>query len=138
MKYGKLIIFVVLLGIFINIGSLASAEEAAQTAPKADPTPASVKEIAIYGEVKAVSVADKVMTVQYYDYDSDEEKSVDVVIGSDTKIENVASLGEIKQGDWLDVTYINQDGKNLAKIVTVEKDEIEDAPQAEKTEEVKE
>jgi hypothetical protein len=45
------------------------------------------------------------------------------VVAGDSKLENVSSLGDVKKGDWVDVTYVVKDGKNEAKIVTVEKEE---------------
>ncbi len=91
------------------------------------------KEVAIYGEVQSANSQSGVLAVQYYDYDSDSEKTADIVIGVDSKIENVAAIEDIKKGDWVDVTYVVRDGKNAAKVVTVEKEEApatdEEAPQ---------
>lgn len=83
----------------------------------------SQEELSIYGEAQAVDASANSITVQYYDYDSDEEKTMDVVSSKDTKIENAASLGEIKKGDWIDVTYSVSEGKNVAKSIIVEKEE---------------
>jgi len=113
-----------------------SAEEAQAPAAQApaEGTPAApqaaVKELSMYGEVKAVTVAANTLSVQYYDYDSDEEKTAEVVIDQNTKIENAAGLNEIKQGDWVDVTYTVVEARNIAKTVVVEKEE-EIAPDAE-------
>ncbi len=81
------------------------------------------QEISIYGEVKAVNAAAGSVTVQYYDYDSDEEKSIDVVTDNNTKMENAATINDIKQGNWADVIYNVANGKNLAKSIIVEKEE---------------
>jgi len=93
--------------------------------PIAEETPA-IKEQSIYGEVQSMDAANGSMTVQYYDYDSDEEKSIDVVTDKDTKIENVAAISNIAKSDWVDVTYVIQNGKNVAKSVVVEKEEKEE------------
>lgn len=98
--------------------------------PEMPPAPAPAKETApmkdlsIYGEVKSVNPSASSMTVQYYDYDSDEEKSIDIVTDKDTKLENVANVGEIKQGDWIDATYAAKDSQNIAKSIIVEKEEM--------------
>jgi len=98
--------------------------------PEMPPAPAPAKETApmkdlsIYGEVKSVNPSASSMTVQYYDYDSDEEKSIDIVTDKDTKLENVANVGEIKQGDWIDATYTAKDSQNIAKSIIVEKEEM--------------
>ena len=66
------------------------------------------------------------MSVQYYDYDSDEEKTIEITADKDTKLENAAMLSNINKGDWVDVTYGVKDGKNLAKSIMVEKEEKEE------------
>lgn len=81
------------------------------------------KELAIYGEVQDVNAASGSISVQYYDYDTDEEKSATILTDKDTKMENAAALNDIKQGDWVDVTYAVSDGKNVAKFIMVEKEE---------------
>ena len=115
-----------------DAGTPAGAEAPAP-APITDSTP-PVKEIAIYGEVQAVDAPANNLSVQYYDYDSDSEKTAEIAINTDTKLENVLALGDIKKGDWVDVTYIVKDGRNAAKVVTVEKEETpapdEVSPQA--------
>jgi hypothetical protein len=74
------------------------------------------------------------MTVQYYDYDNDEERSTEIVIDGSTKLDNAKAIGDIKKGDWVDVTYAASVGRNVAKVVSVEKEEPaqdENAPTAE-------
>jgi len=106
-----------------DAGTTAGAEAPAPApAPITDSTP-PVKEIAIYGEVQAVDAPANNLSVQYYDYDSDSEKTAEITINTDTKLENVLALGDIKKGDWVDVTYVEKDGRNAAKVVTVEKEE---------------
>lgn len=84
---------------------------------------AEAKELSIYGEVQAVNAASNSITVQYYDYDSDEEKNIDITLGADAKIENAKGINDIKKADWVDVTYEVSAGKNMAKTVSVEKEE---------------
>jgi hypothetical protein len=92
---------------------------AATSAPEA----AKVSELSIYGEVQNINMQANSMTVQYYDYDNDEEKSTEITLGSDSKLENAKVIGDIKKGDWVDITYTTNAGKNLAKTVSVEKEE---------------
>ena len=89
------------------------------------PSKAEVKEESIYGEVLSVNEAAVSMTVQYYDYDTDEEKSMDVVVDKNTKFDNAASLKEVKKGDWVDVSYSSQADKKVAISVIVEREEEE-------------
>lgn len=101
----------------------APAQEVQAPAPVADTAP-QAKEIAIYGEVQSVDAPANTLSVQYYDYDSDSEKTAVIAIAPDTKMENASALGDVKKGDWVDVTYVVKDGKNAANVVTVEKEEI--------------
>lgn len=89
----------------------------------------------VYGEVKAVNAGQNSIALEYYDYDSDEEKRMEVVLDANTKLENASALSNVKEGDWIDVVYSIADGKNLAKSIAVEKDTefeepVEQAPAA--------
>lgn len=101
----------------------------AATQVESSPAPAPViipqdKEMAIYGEVQTINVQENTLAVQYYDYDSDSEKTADIAINTGTKLENAIVLSDIKRGDWVDVTYTSTGGKFAAKVVTVEKEEV--------------
>jgi len=106
----------------------AAVAEAPESAPA--PEAPQTKEIAIYGEVQSVDAAAGSIAIQYYDYDSDSEKTATVMVDKDSKIENAGSLGDIKKGDWADVTYTVKDGNNAAKVITVEKEETPATEQA--------
>lgn len=101
-------------------------QASAVQAPAGSPAETSVKtnELSIYGEVQAVNVQAASMSVQYYDYDNDEEKTLEVSLDKDSKLENVKAIGEVNKGDWADVTYTVIDGKNTAKMISVEKEEL--------------
>lgn len=92
-------------------------------APAAAEEAVEPQEISIYGEVKSIDTASGTITVQYYDYDSDEEKSIAIVVDQSVKMENAASISDIKQGNWADVIYTVKNGKNIATSVIIEKDE---------------
>jgi Cu/Ag efflux protein CusF len=127
-RYNPILVFVMLaIVILITSQALSQVQETAQA--KAPQTPVSEEkkateptEISLYGDVQAVNVSTNSLTVQYYDYDSDEEKIIELVFNKDTKIENAPSLNDIKQGDWVDVTYSVVEGKNILKSVVVEKE----------------
>jgi len=118
--------------------AITPSQEGASTAPAAalKEAPVQPKELAIYGEIQSVNATSNSISIQYYDYESDEEKTVDVIINPETKMENANSLNDIKAGDWADVTYALSGGKNIAKSVAVEKEEEESA--GVKTEEISE
>ena len=93
--------------------------------PVGSPAEASAKtnELSIYGEVQAVNIPAASISVQYYDYDNDEEKTLEVSLDKDSKLENVKAIDGVKKGDWVDVTYTVTGGKNIAKMVSVETEE---------------
>lgn len=103
----------------------ASSDQAKETVQNAA-TPSG--EISLYGEVKTVNSSAGSMAIQYYDYDSDSEMTAEIVLGAQSKVENVSGIKDIKEGDWVDVIYEKANGKNIAKIVRVEKDEPEPVP----------
>jgi hypothetical protein len=125
--FGVAILIVALLSVIPAFSQEDAKSGKAETAPAAAPVPApeaaKTGDLSIYGEIQAVNVSTSSMTVQYYDYDNDEEKSVEIVVDKDTKLENVKAIDEIKKGDWVDVTYASVGGKNTAKMVSVEKEE---------------
>ncbi|MFA6320525.1 MAG: hypothetical protein WCY36_01570 [Candidatus Omnitrophota bacterium] len=133
------ILAILILGLFASIGycqdnQAATDQNASQTVTEAVVTAPAEKavqpqEISIYGEIKAVDAAANSMTIQYYDYDSDEEKTIDIAMDTNTKMENAATVADIKQGNWADVIYSVANGKNAAKSIIVEKEE--EAPAAE-------
>ena len=132
MKRNKVFSILVLVSMVV-IPAIASAQTseapvAKDTAVTAPAQPA--KEIAIYGEVQNVNVSATTVSVQYYDYDSDAEKTTEIVAGGNAKLENVKTIADIKKGDWVDVTYTVVDGKNVASLISVEKEEPAEASPA--------
>ncbi len=106
----------------------AVVPEAVAPSVPAEESAAKTKDISIYGEVQAIDLTANSMNVQYYDYDSDEEKTITLTGDNNTKFENAKLLNDVKKGDWVDATYTVNDGKNIAKLVSVEKEE--EAPAA--------
>ncbi|MDD5137063.1 MAG: hypothetical protein PHX20_05110 [Candidatus Omnitrophica bacterium] len=141
----RYILAALILGLAVSCGycqddqaQAPAAETSVMPVPPAAEKTVQPQEISIYGEVKAVNPAANSMTVQYYDYDSDEEKSIAITVDNNTKMENAASINDIKQGNWADVMYAVSAGNNLARSVIVEKEEeapvempkVEETPQA--------
>jgi len=121
-----LILAVVINPVFSQEGQQPTTNETVETSP-AKENMSQAEEISIYGEVKSVNPSLSTITLQYYNYDTDEEKTIEIVSGKDTKIENITSLNDLKQGDWVDVAYSMSNGKNMAKSIKVEKKEEENA-----------
>ncbi len=84
----------------------------------------------VWGEVVNVDAQNKTISVKYLDYESDQEKEMTVGADDKTTFENAASLDELKAKDTVSIDYITQDGKNIAKNISVEKPEAQPvAPQ---------
>lgn len=108
---------------------LAPQEQAAPVLPGTDSEntlqTTQPEEMSIYGEVKSLDDAANSIKLQYYDYDNDEEKTADIVLEKDTKMENAQSLHDIRVGDWVDAIYVTKNDKDIARSVIVEKEEEE-------------
>ena len=124
MKNKALLMFVLISTFMIPAIAVAQSSDAPAVKDTAPAQPAATaKEIAIYGEVQNVNAPAATIAVQYYDYDSDTEKTTEVVAGNNVKLENAKTVADIKKGDWVDVTYTVVDGKNIASLISVEKEE---------------
>lgn len=127
-RYNLVYILIIVLSVIFIIPSF-SQENQSQTPQTSEAistpkeTATQTGEVSIYGEVQSVNQASNSVTVQYYDYDSDEEKAVDVTLDKDTKLDGIVILNDLKQNDWVDVTYSVSGGKNIAKSVKLEKEE---------------
>ena len=78
----------------------------------------------VWGEVVSVDAASNQISVKYLDYETDEEKEMSLSIDPRATFENVSTLDELKSGDSVSIDYIiNKDGKNVAKVISVEKPE---------------
>jgi len=109
--------------IFISMGLSFSQEPATQveTTPETQVEPQTQW---LWGEVVSVDVANKTLVVKYLDYEIDQEKDITITTDDQTSYENVNSLSEIKIKDALSIDYIiGADGKNIAKLISVEKPE---------------
>ena len=104
-------------------GPATIQQETAALAAKEDAS--QPKELSVYGEVQSVNTAANSLSVQYYDYDSDQEKTAEIAVDKNTKMENATGIDKIAKGDWIDVVYTVKDAKNIAVSVVVEKEEPE-------------
>jgi len=82
----------------------------------------------VLGEVTNIDLENKVISIKYLDYEDSEEKNISILTGPDTTFENIKSLEEIKPQDYLSFDYIlTQDGKNLAKVISLDKPKAAEA-----------
>jgi hypothetical protein len=96
---------------------------AAPATPVAKEEAPKVADMSIYGEVQSVNAQTGSLVVQYYDYDNDEERSAEITLDAASKLDNAKAIADIKKGDWVDITYTITAGKNVARMVSVEKEE---------------
>jgi hypothetical protein len=85
----------------------------------------------VWGEVVTTDPQNKIVCVKYLDYESDQEKQIDISADDKTTYENLNSVDELKPKDTVSIDYISVDGKNIAKNISVEKPETPAAPEAE-------
>ncbi|MDD4980206.1 MAG: hypothetical protein PHC54_02885 [Candidatus Omnitrophica bacterium] len=78
----------------------------------------------LWGEVVSIDTDSKQLLVRCLDYETDTEKVISININEKTTYENAKSLAEIKTQDTLSIDYVAAlDGKNIARNISVEKDE---------------
>ncbi|MFA5144713.1 MAG: hypothetical protein WC723_01715 [Candidatus Omnitrophota bacterium] len=76
----------------------------------------------VWGEVSALDAQARTILVKYLDYETDQEKDINVSIADATTYENIKSLDELKLSDAVSIDYVvSPDGKNIAKNISVEK-----------------
>lgn len=108
-----------------------AAPEAETPAPEAEkPVLEEAQTQWVWGEVVTVDAATKTMVVKYLDYETDQEKEIALEAAQDATYENISSFEEIKPKDAVSVDYIvSPEGKNIAKNISVEKQELQSAPE---------
>jgi len=110
------------MALFLGIG-LAFAQDAGEAVE-----PVVNKELKdldiqwVWGEVLNIDTVNKIIIVKYLDYEDNQEKEVSIGVDLNTAYENIKSLEEIKQQDFLNIDYVvNSDGKNVAKNIGLDK-----------------
>ncbi len=78
----------------------------------------------LWGEVSYLDIPNNKITINYFDYETDSEKSEKVSVDGNTKYENIKSLNEIKLNDAISIDYtISPDGRHIAKNIRIERPE---------------
>jgi len=82
----------------------------------------------LWGDVLSVDMPRGEITVRYLDYDNDEERDAIISLDEKTVLENAKSIEDIKPQDTVSIDYkMSPDGRNIARVVSVEKPEAEEA-----------
>lgn len=85
----------------------------------------------LWGEVVSVDIQNKELTVNYLDYETDQEREIKIVVDNNTTYENAKELLDIKPKDPISIDYMtNSEGKNIARNISIEKPEAEQAVEA--------
>ena len=111
------------LPVFSQVDQPAASTENPEATPIVKEESEGPKELSIYGEAQGVNADSNSVAVQYYDYDSDEEKNIELILDKDAKIDGASGINDIKSGSWVDVSYEVKDGKNIVKAISVETEE---------------
>jgi len=78
----------------------------------------------LWGEVTNLDLQNRMILVKYLDYETDQEKEATISVDDKTTYENIKSIEELKQNDPVSVDYIiTPEGKNIARIISLEKPE---------------
>lgn len=120
------------LGICVTMPWCACAQDAAKPAAETGAKPAETAPAAnpadiqwLWGEVVSIDAGAKSLVVKYLDYDTDEEKTINISVTGETTFQEVKDFDGIKAQDTVSVEYEVKEGKNCAKDITVE--QIDDA-----------
>lgn len=107
----KYLVAVLLIGFLaLSFNGVSSAQA---TKKEADTTDYS------YGAV--VKVSSSQLVVAEYDFEKDQEVNATYELDPKVELKNVKSIGEIAQGDSVDITYFIKNGKKIATIIEVAK-----------------
>jgi len=127
-KKGVLLFGFVMIMVTIA-GGIAFAEEAAVT-PADSVTVTSDQQLAaqkesdmqwVWGEVTNLDNQAKTVTLKCFDYETDQDKELVLVVDGKTILENIKDFNDLKLNDALSVDYIiGADNKNIAKNISFE------------------
>jgi hypothetical protein len=129
MKHKTGLFLGIIISLLFIVAGVAFSQETTETAKEA-PEPQNESDVQwLWGEVVSVDLQSKSFIVKFTDWETEQEKEVKIDINDKTAFENINSLDEVKPNDTLSVDYIvATDGKNIAKIISLEKPEEQEAP----------
>ncbi len=127
MKFKRYFILGIIAAGLILLGYGLSVSQ--ESADKEQPVLASEPEVQwLWGEVVSLNPQTNSISVKYLDYETDTEKQMLITADDKTAYENVKSLADLRIQDNVSIDYIITDqGKNIAKNISVEKPEATEA-----------
>jgi hypothetical protein len=136
-KTGLMLVIAVFL-VSISAGAVLAQEQAVQPKTGPETTPEAQNEPDIqwaWGEVITLDALNKALTIKYLDYETDQEKEINVTVDDKTSYENIKSIDELKPQDTVSVDYIvSPEGKNIATTISLEMPEAQSTPQSQAAE----
>jgi len=121
-KTGLILVIAAFL-IFISVNLIFSQESTEQTGsiPQTQNEPDTQW---VWGEVVTLDAQGKTLLLKYLDYETDQEKEINIATDDKTTFENIKSIDQIRLKDILSIDYIvSASGENIAKNISVEKPE---------------
>ncbi|MDD5565291.1 MAG: hypothetical protein PHG31_00130 [Candidatus Omnitrophica bacterium] len=115
----------------VSVAGENAAEEASIEAPAVSEAAMPQEPLQtqwILGKVVLLDVANNSLTVHYVDYDTNSEQDLVFVVDQNTVYENAQSLAGLRPNDTVSIDYRIIDGKNIARVVGIERVEEESAP----------
>ncbi|MDD5166198.1 MAG: hypothetical protein PHQ57_02270 [Candidatus Omnitrophica bacterium] len=123
MRHSKSFLIALCL-LFINLGLASSQEDAAVKEKLVKATEAEPEIQWVWAEVVSVNIEKNEVKIKYFNYETDEEKEIDIAVDNKTTYENIKSINELKIGDTLSIDYVvSPEGKDIARNISVEKPE---------------
>lgn len=122
MKINKGLIVLITASFILMSAGLGFAQE--QPQQKEAPAASEPEMQWLWGEVINLDPHNKMILVKYLDYETEQERQAAISVDEKTTYENITSIEELKQNDAVSVDYIiSPDGKNIARIISLEKPE---------------
>ncbi len=90
-----------ILAVMLSVSGVAFSEEMADMSLEYS-----------FGNIK--SVAGKVITIEGYDDESNEEIDIAFTVADSAVLEGINSIEELAKDSWVDVGYVSKDGQNIA------------------------
>ena len=130
MKTRKGLVLVIVASlIFISTGLVFSQGSIEQGGVMAEPKNESEVQW-LWGEVVSLDSQNKIVAVKYLDYETDQEREINIGTDDKTTYENIKSIDELKPKDAVSIDYlVTPEGKNIAKNISLEKPESTPVPQ---------
>lgn len=115
------VVLMICVVVLMFAGVLLAQEDASAPKPVSEDTSAQKKApefMITFGLITKISPTQ--VSILEYDYDTDEEVEVSYVISGDTKFENVGSVAELKEEDFIELVYISENNTKIAKSIKKE------------------